>query len=120
MRTTLAAAAAATAALCAKLARGRAAPGFRVHNLNFPATTDAATPLVRTVPARMRAGCQFSPVAGDGGFFQFSFGIGDEQPADHATDRDLLESGGASHSILDLRRLGVTAGVARHGRGRPI
>jgi hypothetical protein len=65
------------------------------------------------MPALMRAGSLFSPVAGsDRRAYAFSFSIGEEQPNARLTDRACIEAGEGSHSILDFGRIGLSAGIA--------
>jgi 5'-nucleotidase len=102
-----------TAGFCSALARRRKTRRFLVHNLNFPPVTTADTPLVRTIPGHFRIGNLRAETAGaaDGSRreFAFQFAVEDEAPGPRLTDRACLESGRASHSILDFGRLGVAA-----------
>ena len=102
-----------TAGLAEATARRPRPRSFLVHNLNFPAGTNEATPLERSVPAPLLAGALFKPTT-DGGteFFTFAFNVGEQRPSDLLTDRACIESARASHTILDYGRLGVTKDVA--------
>jgi 5'-nucleotidase len=98
-----------SAELCATIARKPAPKRFLVHNLNFPHTTSDATPIERTIPALVRIGTLFEPAA-EADTFGFTFAVGDELPSAQLTDRACVESGRASHSILDFGRLGLSGG----------
>jgi 5'-nucleotidase len=105
-----------SAELCETIARKPRSKKFLVHNLNFPPDTTEATPLVPTVPAAMHIGTLFRPaVVGKekSGAYAFTFSVGDEIPAGLRTDRATLESGSASHSLIDFGRLGLASGA--HG-----
>lgn len=79
---------------------------FIVHNINFPLPCDAATPVRRTVPARVVVPGLFTP-ADDDGTHRLVFRRGDDlSPASPLTDRAALAEGCISHSVLDYRRLG--------------
>jgi 5'-nucleotidase len=101
-----------TAGLCAALARRPRPRRFVVHNLNFPSSTVAATPLIRTLPAAFEIGTLFQPEPKNGRY-AFTFAVGGERPSPRPTDRSCLDAGRASHSVLDFGRLGVPRGVAR-------
>lgn len=100
-----------TAELADAIARRPRPRSFVVHSLNFPPSTNDATPLVRTMPALARAGSMFTPATGESGVFTSSFAIGEERPSGFLTDRACLESGRASHSVLDFGRIGVSGGA---------
>jgi len=104
--------AARTAGLCATIARRPRPRRPVVHNLNFPPDTTADTPLVRTTAAHMRVGPLWVP-AGETGRYEFAFRVDDEAPSAHLTDRACLDTGRATHCILDFGRLAVTSGTAR-------
>jgi 5'-nucleotidase len=101
-----------TAALAEEVARKPRPKSFLVHNLNFPVGTNEATTLVRSVPAPLQAGSLFqrSPTEGDE-FYTFTFGVGEQRASGLLTDRECIETGRASYSILDYGRLGVTKDV---------
>jgi 5'-nucleotidase len=86
---------------------GAAAPNsFVVHNVNFPLPSTAATPVRRTVPARLLVPGLFTPQAEDG-THRLVFAIGtDHSPAEPLTDKAAVEAGWISHTILDYSRLG--------------
>ncbi len=116
VRAALEAAAERSAQVAASIALTRRSRRFVVHNLNFPARFTANTPLARTLPASMQAGRLFSAVEETNGeVFTFSFAIGDEREGNRLSDRACIESGRASHSILDFGRIGVPAGVPKEG-----
>jgi 5'-nucleotidase len=113
VRVSLDAVATRTASLARDVARRKEPRRLIVHNLNFPCGFGPASPLRRTMPALMRAGSLFSPVAGsDRRAYAFSFSIGEEQPNARLTDRACIEAGEGSHSILDFGRIGLSAGIA--------
>ncbi|HEX9783257.1 MAG TPA: 5'/3'-nucleotidase SurE [Opitutaceae bacterium] len=112
LQSALLAAADRTTRLCVSIARKRVPRRFLVHNLNFPPRFSDESVLQRTVPAWMSAGNLFSPVEDTNGqVYAFSFAIGSERTAARLSDRECIESGQASHSILDFGRIGVPAGV---------
>ncbi len=79
---------------------------FVIHNVNFPLPCAAATPLRRTVPARLLVPGLFTAQAGDG-THRLIFKVGDDHsPALPLTDRAAIEAGWISHSVLDYTRLG--------------
>ncbi|RME73028.1 MAG: 5'/3'-nucleotidase SurE [Verrucomicrobia bacterium] len=95
-----------TAELCRRVAALPLSGDFLVHNLNFPPQTTAKTRLHRTIPAPLRAGPLFSRHSERRDGFGFAFNIGGEEPTGWRTDRECLEAGLASHSILDYGNLG--------------
>lgn len=100
-------AAALTAKLSVEVANQPNNGGFHVHNLNFPPATDADAKLYRTIPAPVQAGSLFSREGANREGFSFAFNIGGEQETPWVTDRDCIDAGKASHSILDFGNLGV-------------
>jgi 5'-nucleotidase len=78
-----------------------------VHNLNFPNQCAANTPVRRTVPARLYLGALFAPDDSEPDSFSFKFSLGGELPSPGLTDRETIERGEISHSILDFGQLGV-------------
>ena len=107
LRQTLAIAAARAAQLVPTLVASTPPQSFIVHNVNFPAgcTTDA--PLHRTVPARVIVPGLFSPAADDGTHrFIFKYGQ-DISSIEPLTDRDAIERGLISHTVIDYTKLGA-------------
>jgi 5'-nucleotidase len=95
------------AQLAPQLIAETATRSFIVHNVNFPLTCSATTPLYRTVPARVVVPGLFSPAADDG-THRLVFRLGDDlSPSGPLTDRSALAQGYISHSVLDYTRLGV-------------
>ncbi len=79
---------------------------FIVHNVNFPLPCRADTPIQRTVPAQVIVPKLFSP-ATDDGTHRLIWNIGDDiSPAGLATDRQALNAGAISHTVLDYTKLG--------------
>ena len=90
----------------AKFARqlvGAPHSGITVHNLNYPATTQASTTVERTVPAHLRFGTLFQP-GNDG--YTFRWNDGEELSGRKDTDIAALERGSISHSVLDFSSVG--------------
>lgn len=104
---TLAASSAHAAALAGELLPRTPQAGFIVHNVNFPTPCTADTPVVRTVPARVRVPRLFSPAADDGTHrFVFS-DVEDLSPPALVTDKATVAAGRISHSVLDYTALGA-------------
>lgn len=104
---TLAASAAHAARLAPELLAASAGRPFLLHNVNFPYPCGSDTAVRRTVPAHMLVPRLFSPQADDG-THRLIFRMGDDvSPAGLGTDREALEAGLISHSVLDFTRLGV-------------
>jgi 5'-nucleotidase len=79
---------------------------FIVHNVNFPLPCTAATPVRRTVPARLLVPGLFTPQAADG-THRLIFKVGDDHsPAEPLTDRAAVAAGWISHTVLDYTQLG--------------
>jgi 5'-nucleotidase len=100
-----------TAELAEKIGRRPKSRSFVVHSLNFPAEMTPDTPLVRTMPALLQAGPMFNPAEAQTGVYHSAFAVGGERPTPFLTDRACLESGRASHTVLDFGRLGVSGGA---------
>jgi 5'-nucleotidase len=88
-----------------RLAQSHADHGPTVHNINFPAITTAATPVVRTRPGHLRLGRLFqreSPT-------HFSLRYTDAHEKEDADDADhtVLLRGCISHSVIDYGTLGA-------------
>jgi len=97
-------AAARATALTATLLGQPAPERVVVHNYNFPARCTAATPVVRTGPADVRAGALFAPSGANA--YRFRWSDGRVLPTSGDTDRDALHRGEISHTLLDFSRLG--------------
>lgn len=79
---------------------------FIVHNVNFPLLCRADTPVRRTVPAQVIVPKLFSP-AMDDGTHRLIWNVGDDlSPTGLATDRQALQAGMISHTVLDYTKLG--------------
>lgn len=90
----------------ARFARGLVGAGhsgLTVHNLNYPGSTHAGTPVERTVPAHLRFGALFHP--GEDGYV-FRWNDGEEQSGRQDTDVAALGRGSISHSVLDFSSVG--------------
>ena len=97
-----------SARLAPELAAATAPRSFIVHNVNFPLTCRADTPVRRTVPARVIVPKLFSPAADDG-THRLIWNVGDDlSPPGLITDRTVLARGEISHTILDYTRLGAS------------
>jgi 5'-nucleotidase len=88
-----------------RLAQVHQDPAPTVHNINFPTTTTAVTPVVQTRPANLKLGALFareSPAC-------FKFHYRHEITPDPAPDADatVVANGCISHSILDYSFLGA-------------
>jgi 5'-nucleotidase len=76
----------------------------KVINVNFPAKTEAATPMVDTFPAKLKLGGLFAESSPGKYAFRYSDGtIIDSAPN---SDRAVLASGQISRSILDFSKIG--------------
>jgi len=107
LRDTLGASALHAARLAPALLGACAPRSFVVHNVNFPLPCTAATPLRRTVPARLLVPGLFTPQADDG-THRLIFRIGDDlSPLEPLTDRAALAAGWISHTVLDYTQLGL-------------
>ncbi len=100
-----------TAARVESIARRPKPRSFLVHSLNFPTATTDDTPLLRTMPALVCAGSMFNATSSEPGVFTSAFAIGEERRSALLTDRACLETGRASHTVLDFGRLGVSGGT---------
>jgi 5'-nucleotidase len=78
---------------------------YAVHNLNYPARMTDATAMIDTAPSHMLPQGLFVR-AGDDGVFNFRFASGEALPDGEDCDRPTIESGLASHSLLDFAKLG--------------
>jgi 5'-nucleotidase len=106
LQPTLDASARHAARLVPELVAATPARRFIVHNVNFPSPCAAATPLRRTVPARVIVPGLFGP-ADDDGTHRFIFKLGEDiSPSAPLTDRAAIESGLISHTVLDYSALG--------------
>lgn len=95
------------ARLAAELTAATLPRSFIVHNVNFPLPCTAATPVRRTVPARVIVPGLFSPAADDG-THRLVFRYGDDlSPPELMTDRAALANGEISHTVLDYKKLGA-------------
>lgn len=104
---TLAASARHAARLAPELLAASAGHPFLLHNVNFPYPCRADTAVRRTVPAHMLVPRLFTPQADDG-THRLIFRVGEDvSPAGLRTDREALQAGLISHSVLDFTRLGV-------------
>ena len=75
-----------------------------VVNVNFPEQTNADTPVIDTIPAKLQLGSLFAETRPGKFIFRYSDGfVADPDPY---TDRAVLESGQISRSILDFSRIG--------------
>lgn len=80
---------------------------FIVHNLNFPYPCAPDTLMERTVPARVIIPGLFGPAADDG-THRFIFNAGEDiSPEGMVTDRDAIQAGRVSHTVLDYSKLGL-------------
>ena len=80
---------------------------FIVHNINFPYPCVGETEARHTVPARVIVPGIFGPQADDGTHrFVFTLGEPVDPPGGPLTDREALEAGFISHSVLDYTKLG--------------
>ena len=75
-----------------------------VVNINFPATTQTDSPIEETVPAKIRLGSLYAESSPGKYTFRYSDGITIEP--DPQSDREALERGSISRSILDFARIG--------------
>jgi 5'-nucleotidase len=106
LRESLAASAAHAGRLAPELLAACGPNRFIVHNVNFPLPCAAATPVRRTVPARLLVPGLFTPQADDG-THRLIFRIGEDlSPAEPLSDRAALAAGWISHTVLDYTRLG--------------
>jgi 5'-nucleotidase len=106
LKKTLAIAAEHAARLVPSLVAATPPRSFVVHNINFPAGCTADAPVHRTVPARVVVPGLFGPAADDGTHrFIFKFGH-DVSPTEPLTDKDAIERGLISHTVLDYTKLG--------------
>ncbi len=82
-------------------------PGERylVHNLNYPPKVDAATPIVRTLPAAVEPFGLYVRSEKEGEF-RFRFATGATIPGEVESDRECVSSGRISIGLLDFSRLG--------------
>lgn len=94
------------ARLAPELAAQTPRSSFIVHNLNFPYPCRADATLRRTVPARTLMPGLFRP-KGDAGHYELAFRLGDDAHAPGVqTDRQALDAGHISHTVLDFSKLG--------------
>ena len=78
---------------------------YVVHNINYPPSIDADTPLEHTMPASVEPFGLY--VKGDkAGEFKFRFATGATIPGPCRSDRDSVQAGCISHGILDFSRIG--------------
>lgn len=75
-----------------------------VVNINFPASTREDSPIEETVPAKIQLGSLYSESSPGKYTFRYSDGITIEP--DPQSDREALERGSISRSILDFARIG--------------
>ncbi len=75
-----------------------------VHNLNYPSTPAEPMETVRPVPATLKEMAFFEQT--EDGNSEFFFKHGDPLPSEHLTDRQALQSGRVSHSILNFSAIG--------------
>ena len=75
-----------------------------VVNINFPASTNTDSPTEQTVPAKVHLGSLYAQSSPGKYSFRYSDGITFEP--DPQSDREALERGSISHSILDFARIG--------------
>lgn len=75
-----------------------------VHNLNYPRMMTPSTPTVETVPAPVRLGCLFKRQLN--GEFAFDFSMEEEPSPGELTDRQALEDGKISLSVLNFSSIG--------------
>lgn len=95
------------ARLAPELTAATPANSFILHNVNFPMTCRADSPVRRTVPARVIVPKLFSP-ADDNGTHRLIWNIGEDlSPPGLVTDRATLANGEISHTVLDYTRLGA-------------
>ena len=80
----------------------RAEPYAVVHNLNFPAANIANAETRSTVPAPFRANSLFQK---NGDAFTFDYQPLHDVPTAALTDREALDQGFISHSIIDFSKL---------------
>ncbi|MEX0323040.1 MAG: 5'/3'-nucleotidase SurE [Puniceicoccaceae bacterium] len=85
-------------------AHGKNGQDAIVHNLNYPASPKDPMDVVRTVPATLREMAFFEKT--DCGNTEFFFKHGDPLPSEQLTDREALQSGSVSHSILNFSAIG--------------
>ncbi|MBN1404681.1 MAG: 5'/3'-nucleotidase SurE [Opitutales bacterium] len=78
---------------------------YLVHNLNYPSTIDANTPVVETLPASVEPFGLYVKGETDGEF-RFRFATGATIASDETNDRDCVASGRISHGLLDFSRIG--------------
>ncbi len=78
-----------------------------VHNLNFPDPCSDSTEWQRTVPAAWQPeGRGFYQHCGQVNAFEFEYQRGKVSEAESATDRQAIESGRASWSVLNFSQIG--------------
>ena len=75
-----------------------------VVNINFPAETLASTLIEETIPAKIHLGSLYSETSP--GKYSFRYSDGVTLKADARSDRNALERGSISRSILDFARIG--------------
>jgi 5'-nucleotidase len=75
-----------------------------VHNLNYPSEPKEPMETVRTVPATLKEMAFFERT--EDGNSEFFFKHGDPLPSEQLTDRQALQSGRVSHSILNFSAIG--------------
>lgn len=76
----------------------------KVINVNFPAKTDARTPVVDTFPAKLQLGSLFTETSP--GKYEFRYTDGVVAESHPSSDRAALEAGKISRSVLDFSRVG--------------
>jgi 5'-nucleotidase len=75
-----------------------------VVNINFPASTSPDSPTETTVPAKIHLGSLYAETSP--GKYSFRYSDGTTVEPDPQSDREALERGSISHSILDFARIG--------------
>ena len=75
-----------------------------VVNINFPTSTREDSPIEATVPAKIQLGSLYAESSPGKYTFRYSDGITVEP--DPQSDREALERGSISRSILDFARIG--------------
>ncbi len=75
-----------------------------VHNLNYPFQPRRPYELRLTIPAQLREMSLYEK--GENGQFQFHYKAGEPLPSAGLTDREAIENGLVSHSILNFSALG--------------
>ena len=76
-----------------------------VHNLNYPVDISPETPVRETIPAALNPMGLFE--MGADGICRFRYQSGEVLPSALPCDRDCIEDGEISHTLLDFNRIGV-------------